>query len=321
MIERYLYAIEKYLPKKHRTDIINELRSLIYDEVEARKASSKASEDLIIKEVLIQLGRPEKVAAAYLHDGEFINKTLEPLFWMVVKIVAIVVPIALFFVKTLAYFNTHITYEFGEFLLFILTVIPDMITAVFTSFGIITLIFYGLSRYDESALELEADRDPFNPEKLPNIPESVYKISYVERIAAIVFSLALLYILNYQQGVIAVYSGGTRYPLLNDTFDRLLIFINIGIVAQIIIAGVDLIKQRKTFATKTASYIQVVYSAVILFVLAFADIFNDIVIAGYNLEVVVTIFTVIMVFAGAASIIGGTVDFIKTFLQTHANKK
>jgi hypothetical protein len=321
MIERYLYAIEKYLPKKSRKDIINELRSLIYDEVEARKDATALSEDAIIKAVLIELGRPQHVAASYLNTGEFINKSLEPLFWMIVKIVAIVVPIALFFVQTLSYFNSHLIYKFSEYLLFILESVPSMITSVFTSFGVITLIFYGISRYDAATLEAEMALDPFDPEKLPKIPDSVYKISLIERLAALIFSLGLLYILNYQQGVIAVYSGGERYPLLNDTFDTLLLFINIGIITQMIIAIIDLIYQRKTLATKTATYIQTLYSAVILLVLAFTDSFNEIVINTYDLSIVFTIFTVVLVFAAIASIIGGTVDFIKVFLQTDTNKK
>lgn len=312
LIERYLYQVEKYLPRSSRNEIIDELRSLILEQLDDQGINP--DDDQRVAEVLKNFGEPRKVAASYTKQDDFISRELQPLFYFVVKIVAYTLPITLLFVSMIDYFSNNDTYNVIDFLLSIVYSVPGIIMAMFTSLGIIFIVFTMISRSMSSEDFDELKMPEFDPLKLPKVPTSIYKVSITESIISILFSILFLYILNYQQGIIAVYYEDVRYPLLNENFNQILLFINIGIFAQITIAIVHLYLRQKTFVTKTLEYLHTIYSAVVLFLLASTDIFNQTIIDGYDLSIVPRIFTILLIIGGVAALLGGTVEFLKMFI-------
>ena len=312
LIERYLYQVEKYLPKANRKEISNELRSLILEQLDDQDININ-DEDKIAS-ILKDFGEPRKVAASYTKQDGVIANELVPIFYLVLRILFYVLPITLLFVSMIDYFSSNDTYSIMDLLLSMLYRVPNILMALMASIGILFVVFSGISQ-GLTSKELEDIKVPqFDPLKLPKVPTNIYKVSIFETLFSILASILFLYIINYEQGLIAIYFEGERYPLLNTRFQQILPYINIGLIVQILISTAHLYIRQKTFLTKTMEYIHTIYSALILFILAAAPIFNETIINGYDLTIVPRIFTIILIIAGLASIIGGTIEFIKMFV-------
>ena len=102
------------------------------------------------------------------------------------------------------------------------------------------------------------------------------------------------------------------YPLLNNNFDRLLPLINISFIIALGVTILELTRQRRFPISITLDFIQTVYFGIILLLLASNDIFNLVIVDGYDLGILPNIFRVMMYIGGVTSIIGGIVSFIKT---------
>jgi len=312
LIERYLYQVEKYLPKSTRKEISNELRSLILEQLDDQNI--KTDDEDQVANILKDFGEPRKVAASYTKQEGVIAKELVPIFYLILRILFYVLPITLLFVSMIDYFSSNDTYSVLDLLLSMLYSVPDILMALTSSIGILFLVFSGIST-SMSANELKDLKMPeFDPKKLPQVPTNIYKISIFEVLFSILASILFLYLINYEQGLIAIYYEDTRYPLLNDQFNQILLYINIGLIFQIGLSTLHLYLRQKTFTTKTFEYIHTIYSAIILFILATTPIFNDAIIDGYDLSILPRIFTVALIIAGVISIIAGTVEFIKMFV-------
>ncbi len=88
LVERYLYAVGKKLPMKKRKDIVNELRSLIMDNLDDRAKGDNPTEDEITQ-VLMEMGAPAEVAKRYRTGPQWlIGPELFDVYKMVVSIVA-----------------------------------------------------------------------------------------------------------------------------------------------------------------------------------------------------------------------------------------
>jgi len=75
----------RQLPRNKRADIEAELRSALTDSLEARSQGEPTQDQVVA--VLKEFGRPEKVAASYWPEGQYlIGPRLFPLFRMVVGI-------------------------------------------------------------------------------------------------------------------------------------------------------------------------------------------------------------------------------------------
>lgn len=312
-VDRYLYQVRRYLNSRNKDDIIEELRSTILDEFEAAKAESDRTEDELINDILSGFGHPRNVAAEYSGQGTLIPKPLVPIFWMVVKIVAIVVFAAGILGSTIEYFNSAGANDFASFLLHMLEAMAGIGVSVLSTVGIIFLSFHLMKHTitDEALEKLNV----FDPEKLPKVPESEYKLKMVDAFFEIVGSAVLLYVLNYQQGVFSIYQGGTSMPFLNESFDAFLRFINISLIARMFITLAHVIMNRKTFVTKTLEFILVLYSATILIALAFSDVLNQDLIDQYDIDFLPTLFMAALIFAAVVSLIVGVVDYIKAVMH------
>lgn len=309
ILERYLLAIERYLPKKDKQEVTNELRSLLMDQFEAYDDPNVSEEDKM-KAIIKEFGFPIEVATKYKTDKPMILREFEPFMMLLFKIVGISVPSALLFAKALEVYSNTANISTGHLLLELLKAIPSILMAVVTGFGVIFIIFTGISQ------QIDPDKinEEFDPDTLPQIPEDIYKVSLIEAIISVAGGFVFLYVFNYQPGLVAVYYDNVREPLLNSNFDKILPFLNISIALSIILHGYYLFKQQKSKLTVSLEAVFMVYSGIILILLSNADIFNTVLVDGYNLEIIPTLFKIGMIVGAVGSFIGAIVTLVKVFL-------
>ena len=187
--------------------------------------------------------------------------------------------------------------------------IPSIINGLFIAFVFVSLIFILIEKYAKD--ELRKEFPEFNPKDLPKIPNDMFKISIFEHIFSILALVLFLYLLNYNEGLITITLDAIDYPLLNETFDKMLPFINFSLFFALGISIIELSKQRRFSLSITLGFIQTVYSGVLLLVIASNEIFTDEVVEGYELGILPNMFRVMMYIGGTIAIIGGIISFIK----------
>ncbi|GAB4486065.1 MAG: hypothetical protein Fur0016_06250 [Anaerolineales bacterium] len=229
LIERYVSAIGKQLPRKSRADIETEIRSTLEDMLEERAArAGRPADDEMVKELLKEYGAPAKVAASYLPTQYLIGPKLFPIFLLVLKIVGTVllalVVIGMGIKIGLDGLNGQQAAQLiGRYAL-------EFISGIITAFGNIVLVFAILERVlPQSEYEKELDAD-WSPEELSKDadPDEVHAW---EAILTIVFTALGLVLLNFYPQVLGFYffSGDVSVflPALSDAFFRMLPWINV----------------------------------------------------------------------------------------------
>jgi len=271
------------------------------------------SEEEKIIQVIKDFGAPMEVASKYNSQPPLISQEYTPLFYMIMKIVSITLPGALLLANTIEYYNNTAETSIMGFLLNTAYMIPGILQAVIMALAFLFLAFIILSRYVEPKFEFKEEQ--FDPRYLPPIPQDVMKVSVFETIIGIIGSVVFLYLFNLQPGLIAVYFEGDRYKLLNDSFEQILPLINMNVFVSLGIYIFYLYKRRKNITSCTIEYISGILSGVIMILLASRDIFNPIIIDGYDLSILPKIFTIGLYIGGFAAMIGHTVTYIKVFFR------
>jgi hypothetical protein len=91
LIDAYVSEVGRRLPKKTRSDIEAEIRSVLQDMLDERsQKSGKPVNDEMTLEILKEYGSPEKVAATYQGERYLVGPRLYPIFMLVLRIVLIV---------------------------------------------------------------------------------------------------------------------------------------------------------------------------------------------------------------------------------------
>jgi|LGOV01.1.fsa_nt_gb hypothetical protein len=312
LLERYLLQIERYLPFKERKDTITELRSLILDQVDTLVSAGEPEEKAIYK-VLLDLGDPKTVANGYHEIRPVISKELEPILMLVLKIVSISLPLTILFAGALSFVLSTNDFTFMDFILDIAYNIPSALYALVMGLGSVFIIFYLIDRFAQPKFEFE--EKIFNPDLLPDVPIKVFKISLGETIFVILITVLGLYLINYQQGLISVYYDGNKIPLLNDNFDKILPFINVGWLTAIVLHIYYLFSRKRNIPSKTVETILGIYGGVLIIILATSDILNEIIIDGYNLNVLPTILKIVFIIIGCIGILTKIVEYVKMFIN------
>ena len=317
LLERYLLQVERYLPLKEKIDTIEELRSLLLEEVDSRMAEGETLNDALYI-VIKGFGDPKDIALKYRNDAAIISREMEPFLYLVLKIVICAVPLAILLATSISFLSRDLPFNFSDFLLNILYTLPEMFSGALSAVGTVFIVFVLIEKYlkPQFLKELEAQGLlEFDPKNLPKVPNSVFKVSIAESVFAITASLVFLYILNYQQGIIAIYFEGTSIPFLNDNFSRILPVMNVSITFGIFIEAVHLIRQTKSMVTTTFEYMNKLLATVIFILLASSSIINTEVIEAYHLEVVVIMFIIGMSIGALANAIGGSITYGKVLLS------
>ncbi|GEM_PF-1119717 len=312
LLERYLRQIRRYLPFKDREETVSELRSLILDQLDEQTASGQDQTEAL-RNILIDMGAPRDVALRYVEKGPLISREMEPIMLLVMKIVAITLPLVILFANSIAFVTDTPDFTFSDVLVNLALMIPSALYSMIVAIGMVFIVFVLIERFASPQFEIE--QKPFNPDLLPELPNKLFKVSIAESVAAIFFTTLLIYLFNFQQGLVGIYYEGEQFPLLNENFDRILPFLNIGWFVAIVLNIYFLFRQKKTIGSRTVEFITKIYGAVVAILLATSDIFNDVIIEGYDLNFLPNTFKYALLFIAIASIIGAIVEYIKMFIN------
>jgi hypothetical protein len=253
LIDLYVAEVGKRLPMRSRTDIQAELRSTLEDMLEDRsRKAGRPVDEAMEKDLLIEYGPPDKVAATYHPTQYLIGPRIYPFFLFVVKIVFSVLTVVLlvglgFQMASHPLQGLELAKAIGSGLLGILS-------AAIQAFGNIVLVFAILERV------LPASEFKFDEEKKEWDPASLVKeserpeVKLWEPIAAILFTVAAMIIFNgYPQliGISFLKNGEwTTLPALTDAFWRWMPYINVLWALEIALNLVLLRQGRWQAATK-----------------------------------------------------------------------
>jgi len=166
LIERYLQAVEFWLPKAQRQDIIAELSEDIRAQVEERESElGRSLNEQEAEALLKRLGAPLIVANRYLPQRHLIGPLLFPIYLFVLKIVGMyyLIPWLLVWVGLSLYGpGDPVTHSHG---INAGALWKAFCTTVFINVGLVTLVF--------AILEQVHAKRPFlsnwNPRKLPPV--------------------------------------------------------------------------------------------------------------------------------------------------------
>ncbi len=312
LLPRYLRQIEKYLPLKDRKDTIKELESIILDQADERMRNGETEENALYN-VILEMGEPREVAVQYRNDQAMISREIEPLLMLILKIVSITLPLALMFAYTMDFVFASESIDGWEFLLNMLYKIPSILYTLIMAYGFIFLVFFLIGRYVTPKFTIEEKQ--FNPNLLPHVPTKRFETSLFESIFAICAGILFLYLINFQEGLIAIYYDGTREPLLNDNFTKILPLFNMSIAIDIVIHIYYSYKRRKNIASKTVELVGGIFSGIVMILLATGNIFNEVIIEGHNLNFLPNIVKIVFIIIGISTIIGHIVEYIKAFIN------
>ena len=173
IIQRYLHAIEFWLPKAQKKDIIAEISEDLHSQMEERQEQlGRPLNDAEVDALLKQRGNPLLVANRYFPQESLIGPTLFPLYQFVLKVwasfwlpPAFVVCIVLKRMQHPAWSWIHMIGDVRDWIW----------TAAFWAVGTITLAFVIFERVDAKTHFLES----WNPRKLPPVrdPNKVSRFS------------------------------------------------------------------------------------------------------------------------------------------------
>lgn len=215
MINRYIYQVTKHLNPMSKSDIENELRTLIYDMLEARTQGNTATKEDILS-VLKELGNPSELAEKYRDTSRYlISPEIFPLYLFVLKIVigATLFGMCIATVLELITSYSQIWYSYiGNW-------IGEMIGSAGSAFAFVTVIFAILEWKGVDLKELIPDWDA---EELPPVPLKEANIPIGEPITGIIFTIIGIVIFTSAPQLLGAYhydGGLIAIPIFNlDTF-------------------------------------------------------------------------------------------------------
>ena len=253
LIERYVHQVGKKLPKNQRSDVETELRSLLQDMVEDRSQTKveQADEEIIV-DILLEFGSPDRVAASYRDDKQFlIGPELWPVFKIVMTVVtAVIGALYLFGIVVAAFSSENIILDFASLTL---NAIPEFVGQILRIFGIIVAIFAILERVlPEEALQEEEEE--WNPTDLPEVDDPG-QIDRGELVIGSIFTIVLLVLLNgYPQWAGIIFFDETQsqaIPMLAPNFyANLLPWLNLLLAVSLGVNLYQLFLGRKTVTVK-----------------------------------------------------------------------
>jgi len=268
LVERYIYAVSKKLPRKLRKDVSDELNSIISDMLEERCGSLVPSEKDVLM-VLTELGTPHELAVKYKGNAQdcLIG---EPhfssyLWWL--KLAAVITIIISFI--------NHITLFFSRppsnYIVFVLELIPELISNFFTAFGIVTLIFAVLY-YKGIRVESEAE----NLLDLPEVSKKSNEISKWDCIWTIGFSVLFIVLFLGIPGSMSIFKDGVQVPVFNIEMLRNYWYILVAIAGVgIIDSAFGLLEKRYTTRVMIVNLISnIIEAGLFVFMFTRRQVFN-----------------------------------------------
>ena len=244
LLDRYVNAVGKRLPRNLRGDIETEIRSTLEDMVEdrSRKTGLPADENMV-KDVLVEYGAPDKVAAAYLPERYLIGPRLFPIFTLVLKVVfGVLAVLALIGFGIRAGTAGPLTVD--SFAGILVEFAVKAFTGLISAFGNIVLVFAILQWVlPASEFEDEQQGTQWDPASLEAEPEPD-RVGLWEPVWTIIFTVAAIVIFNFYPQIVGIgfFSNGQltgewrSVPILSAAFFSYLPWLNILWGAQIVLS-------------------------------------------------------------------------------------
>ncbi len=195
LIERYLHQVGKHLPGKNREDILAEIKSHLEDTLDERTGGKPTDEDVVA--LLLETGSPQKIAASYAPQGQYlVGPTLYPL-WRLVTGIAIAATLG----AQLLAWGISVWVENG----FVNTaeMLGGLLNSVPMTIGWVVIVFMILQA---KGVNPKLDAESWNPRTLPAIDNSK-EVKRGESIAGIIFGCLFLAMLTVMPQWIGIYDG------------------------------------------------------------------------------------------------------------------
>ena len=195
MIKNYLYTIGRYLNATQREEVLKEIEANIYDYLEESygKKEYHATE---IEAAVRAMGHPKKVAEAYMNRPiSIIAPTLMDTYWLVLKIAVFGALIGITVINVLS------LPTIDESLKWFMRFAAQIWEVGLSTFGMVTLIFMGISHYEP---ELEEDTpEDWNLNILQEAIDAKESISIFDIIVESFFICLGLVIINQTMPIFA----------------------------------------------------------------------------------------------------------------------
>jgi hypothetical protein len=249
LLDKYISAIGRHLPRKNRADIEAEIRSTLEDMFEERNQGKGAvqseskdpADEALVIELLKEYGSPAEVAATYKSPQHqyLIGPRMYPIFERVGRIVFAIVSAASLIGLGIALTKTGLTGP--EFASSLGEWFGGLISGLMAAFGNIVLVFAILERTRVMDNEFEKESREWDPKDLKEDDTDPDRIDMADHIATIIFTFLGLVVFNLYPDLFAIRfsSDGTwtTLPVLTDVFFRFLPWINVMGLVQIIFSG------------------------------------------------------------------------------------
>jgi hypothetical protein len=232
LIQRYLHAVKPFLPRAQQDDILAELSEDLRSQIEDRETElgRKLDEDEVAA-ILKRRGQPMLVASGFLPRQHLIGAAWFPAYRFVLKLVMlwIQVPVFALIVAPVLYFTAP---NPNAALLDMVRGLPGV---ALTTFGIITLIFACLERYEFHTSGKSFEN--WDPRKLPPVPvvartrPGPRSLAIGELVWGIVFTLGWISVAWFHYGFDAGNMRVTLAPVWRNSFWPILFLMMSGIPA------------------------------------------------------------------------------------------
>lgn len=311
IIDRYVNEVGRRLPRRQRKDVQTELRSLLQDTLDDRVEGKPSEDDMIA--LLEEFGSPEKMAASYQPSGQYlVGPDLFSLFKIVLGAVllAVTLGLSIAFLMGAIFTGDGPPDDLGQSLLDFL---GGYYQALMSAFAMVVIIFAILQRLGVTP-DKETD-DRWNPRELPNVRD-VDVVGRVESIAAIVFSLVFLVLLNIFSDQIGVVISWGDEPMLNHIVQDNLVLLNTAILLGLGLHTILLLQGRWHIYTHLAKLgIDLLWVYIVYQVVTALDAGQQVLIDAGLTEPLPTLFVTIGYFIMAVMVISIVVNFVKVIVN------
>lgn len=231
LIERYLYAATRRLPRKQREDVARELRGLV-DDMLCERCGDRTPEEKDIRIVLTELGSPQELYAKYDEDAQ---KCLigQPYYGTYVFVLKIVLACAAFGLTVSAGILQLLEPQawYGAVAQWLAMLWQGLLSA----FAFVTVLF---SVFYRKGIKIS---EPFNFDDLPPVPQKKQEISKWECIAGIALSVlfTVVFLAVPQIFCVLITEDGGLLPIIDihaarGTWYIILLFAACGIGREVV---------------------------------------------------------------------------------------
>jgi hypothetical protein len=271
LIDRYLTAVRRHLPRPQQDDIVSELSDSLRSEVEERAtAAGRPLTETEQADLLKRRGHPWLVASSYLPQQYLIGPALYPYYRKTLTMVVfwVVLPITLVGGALAAIYGDAPTQVWGRML-------GAAWNGAIYSVGIVTIVFAILERERVRFTAL----DNWNPARLPRaegreVPRSESVIGLVFGFTFLVWWVDLIRVPEFMS-----YDGEPVAFTLAPIWTTLYLPILISLVSWIAIQSIDLVRPWRSLAVSVVDIALNIFNLVIVTIILRADRFVDVVVA------------------------------------------